>query len=96
MSDKTTMEKRLSFTLKDLIYIVVILISVLSNYYSTDTRLQFVERKVIDIQSELKAYKGLPAKVANIEIQVSKNVKTTQAIYLGLIANGTIEPPSPN
>lgn len=95
MSDKSTIEKRLSFTLKDLIYIVAILVSVLGNYYSTDTRLQFVEKDIIGVKADLKAYKGLPSKVDNIEKQVNKNAEITQAIYLGLVAKGIIKPKSP-
>lgn len=86
------MERRLSFTLKDLIYIVAILVSVLGNYYSTDTRLQFVEKDISEMKSELEAYKGLPAKVDIIDKKVEKNAKITRAIYLGLVAKRIIQP----
>lgn len=93
---ESTVERRLSFTLKDMIYIVAILVSVLGNYYSTDTRLILVEKDVAVIKAEIKAYKGLPAKVDNIEQIVNKSAKTTEIIYLGLISNGTLKPPGTN
>jgi len=94
MAEETTMEKKLSFTLKDMIYIVVILVSILGNYYSTDTRLILAERDVLEIKKQLGSYEGLPVKVDNIEIQVNKNAKLTEAIYLGLVAKGFIKPKS--
>ncbi len=92
---ETTMDKRLSFTLKDMIYIVAIIVSILGNYYATDTRLLFVEKDQSDIKAELKGYKGLPDKVQSIETQVISNAKTTRAIYLGLVAKGIIKPKPP-
>lgn len=92
MSDKSTIDKKLSFTLKDMIYIIAIIISVLGNYYSTDTRLIFVEKDLTEIKAENKAYKGLPTKVQNIEKQVNENAKIIEAIYLGLVAKGIIKP----
>jgi len=96
-----TMDKNLSFTLKDLIMIVTIIISVIGTYYMLNTKVLILENdntrlntKLSEVTSELKAYKGLPSQVGRLEKMVENNAKLTEAIYLGLIAKGIIKPKS--
>ncbi len=91
-AETVTLENRMSFTLKDMVYIVAIIVSVLGNYYATDTRLILLERDISDIKAQQKGYEGLPGKVQIIDKKVEKNAKITRAIYLGLVAKGIIQP----
>lgn len=52
----------------------------------------YTNKDITEMKSELKAYKGLPAKVDIIDKKVEKNAKITRAIYLGLVAKRIIQP----
>ena len=49
----TSLDTKLSFTLKDMIYIMVITVSIIGNYYSTDLRLFLVEKSVSAIEKQV-------------------------------------------
>jgi len=49
----TTLNQKMSFTMKDMIYLGVILISIVGNYYSTDIRILLIETKMGTIEKQV-------------------------------------------
>ena len=88
------------FSLRDVIYIVLIVLGGAANYYTMNDRMGDAESinivqstEITELKEANKAYAGLPRDVAKMQIDIAKNAKTTTAIYYGLVAKGIIPPP---
>lgn len=53
MTETSTLDKKMSFTLKDMIYLGIILVSMIGTYYSTDIRIVLIEIKMDSIETQV-------------------------------------------
>lgn len=81
------------FGVKDVIYILLLVIGGAGSYYAMNDRIGDLEDKVTTLEDENKAYINLPKDVQTMQKDIEANAKLTKAIYLGLVAKGIIKPP---
>jgi len=93
------LEKR-GFSVKDVIYIVIIVLGGAANWYTMNDRVGDGEteraamtERVTKLEEANKVYASLPRDVQKMQADIEKNAKTTTAIYYGLLAKGIVEPP---
>lgn len=96
----TSATDKRSFSARDVVYIVTIVLAFAANYYTMNDRvgdletLNFTQATEISaLQEANKAYASLPKDVQKMQKDIEKNAKTTTAIYYGLLAKGIIKPP---
>lgn len=94
------MDTKMIFTLKDLIMLAGFLGSGLTAYFSITGDIDSIKKDQIvataertELKEANKAYVNLPKDVKDLTIAHAKTAKVVEAIYLGLVAEGTIKPP---
>ncbi len=95
------MDKNHSFTLKDIIYIVVIIITLAGAWYKFDKRMTIVEidntnktERIKALETEIQNYRELPQKLTNIENTSNATLEVVGVIRDALIAERIIKPGS--
>ena len=94
-----SLDKR-GFSVRDVVYIITIVLAFAANYYTMNDRMGDAEStivsqasRIVQLEEANKAYASLPKYVQKMQADIEKNAKTTTAIYYGLLAKGIIKPP---
>lgn len=88
-----SLDTKMSFTLKDIIFLVTFLASGIGGYVTITSDVDQLKKEVMVLKEANKAYASLPKDVQKMQADIEKNAKTTTAIYYGLLAKGIIKPP---
>ena len=88
-----SLDTKMTFTLKDLIFWITFLASGIGGYITITSDVNQLKEEVMALKESNKAYASLPKDVQKMQKDIEKNAKTTTAIYYGLVAKGIIPPP---
>lgn len=88
-----SLDTKMSFTLKDIIFLVTFLASGIGGYITITSDVDQMKKEISALEEANKAYVTLPKEIQDLTIAHEKTAKVVEAIYLGLVANGTIKPP---
>lgn len=93
------MENKFKFTIKELITVVVLLLSMAGTYYKLQSDMDYLKadkaelsRKISELEHKINTYSSLPQQVETVSNKVAENGKMLNVIHDGLIAKGIISP----
>ena len=93
------LQKQRHFTIKDIVYIVCIALSVYGTHTATQTHIVLLEervsstsKRILVLEAQVDKYKDLPKAVADLTKSTDEITKTLGIVRDGLIASGIIKP----
>lgn len=88
-----SLDTKMTFTLKDIIFWITFLASMIGGYITITSDVDILKKDVSTLKEANKAYASLPEDVQKMQKDIEKNGKTLTVIYYGLVAKNIIPPP---